>query len=86
MNRKKLIDRLRKMTPEERAKYKQTPAEKAEAANRRREAQEAKAERIREMYKKNPMAFKEQTKKKTGGKVVSKKKVKKDGAPHNRLY
>lgn len=77
---------LLRMTPEERAKYKQTPAGKAEAADRRQAAQEAKAESIREMYKRNRMVSNKQIKKKTGGKVGSKKKNKKGGAPHNRLY
>tara|TARA_R110000803_G_scaffold133272_1_gene200472 strand:+ start:211 stop:471 length:261 start_codon:yes stop_codon:yes gene_type:complete len=83
MPQQRLIDIFRGMTPEEREKYKQTPAGKAKVADRQ---QEAKEEAISEMYKKNRMVSKKKIAKKTGGKVGSKKKVKKGGAPHNRLY
>ena len=67
------------MTVEERKKYKRTPAQIQEAADKRQSYQEAKSKSIRNMYKKK-------TNRKAGGKVGSKNNAKKGGAPHNRLY
>jgi len=78
-NIQELNELFSEMTIEERKKYKRTPAQRQEAADNRQRDQEAKAEFIRKMNKKN-------TNKKAGGKVGSKNNAKKGGAPHNRLY